>query len=198
VLPDGCMDLLWSDGRLLVAGPDTRAYVPSGPPATWAGIRLFPGTAPALLGVPAHELRDRRVELADLWPAREVRRRTGRIAAAAHPATALEELALERAAPPDAELRRLVEGLAAGRPVSVTADELGLGARQLHRRSLTAFGYGPKTLARILRLQRALALARAGVPYADTAARTGYADQAHLSRDVREFTGTTLSELLRR
>jgi AraC-like DNA-binding protein len=198
VLPDGCMDLLWSDGRLLVAGPDTRAYVPGGPPATWAGIRLFPGTAPALLGVPAHELRDRRVELADLWPAREVRRRTGRIAAAAHPATALEELALERAAPPDAELRRLVEGLAAGRPVSVTADELGLGARQLHRRSLTAFGYGPKTLARILRLQRALALARAGVPYADTAARTGYADQAHLSRDVREFTGTTLSELLRR
>jgi AraC-like DNA-binding protein len=198
VLPDGCMDLLWSDGRLLVAGPDTRAYVPGGPPATWVGIRLFPGTAPALLGVPAHELRDRRVELADLWPAREVRRRTGRIAAAAHPATALEELALERAAPPDAELRRLVEGLAAGRPVSVTADELGLGARQLHRRSLTAFGYGPKTLARILRLQRALALARAGVPYADTAARTGYADQAHLSRDVREFTGTTLSELLRR
>ena len=80
----------------------------------------------------------------------------------------------------------------------MTADELGLGARQLHRRSLAAFGYGPKTLARILRLQRALALARAGVPYADTAARTGYADQAHLSRDVREFTSTTLSELLRR
>ena len=198
VLPDGCMDLLWSEGRLLVAGPDTRAYVPGGPPAAWAGIRLFPGTAPALLGVPAHELRDRRVELADLWPAREVRRRTGRIAAAAHPATALEELALERAAPPGPELRRLVAGLAAGRPVSVTADELGLGARQLHRRSLAAFGYGPKTLARILRLQRALDLARAGVPYADTAARTGYADQAHLSRDVREFTSTTLSELLRR
>ena len=198
VLPDGCMDLLWSEGRLLVAGPDTRAYVPGGPPAAWAGIRLFPGTAPALLGVPAHELRDRRVELADLWPAREVRRRTGRIAAAAHPATALEELALERAAPPGPELRRLVAGLAAGRPVSVTADELGLGARQLHRRSLAAFGYGPKTLARILRLQRALDLARAGVPYADTAARAGYADQAHLSRDVREFTSTTLSELLRR
>ncbi|MYQ65990.1 hypothetical protein GA0115242_122210, partial [Streptomyces sp. SolWspMP-5a-2] len=24
VLPDGCMDLLWDDGALLVAGPDTR------------------------------------------------------------------------------------------------------------------------------------------------------------------------------
>src|SRR3954447_13841694 len=53
VLPDGCMDLLWTDGRLLVAGPDTRAYRPQGPPARWAGIRFHPGTAPAYLGVPA-------------------------------------------------------------------------------------------------------------------------------------------------
>lgn len=197
VLPDGCMDLLWSEGRLLVAGPDTRAHTPEGPPAPWAGIRLYPGTAPTLLGVPAHELRDRRVELADLWPASEVRRLSARVAAAAHPATALEALALERAAAPDPALRRLVTALAAGRPVAATADELGLGARQLHRRSLAAFGYGPKTLARILRLQRALALVRKGVPYADTAARAGYADQAHLSRDIREFTGRTLGDLLR-
>lgn len=196
VLPDGCMDLLWSEGRLLVAGPDTRAHVPDGPPAPWAGIRLYPGTAPALLGVPAHELRDRRVELGALWPAPEVRRLTGRVAAAAHPAAALEELALERAAPPDRTLRRLVAALASGRAVAEAADELGLGVRQLHRRSLCAFGYGPKTLARILRLQRALALARTGVPYADTAHRAGYADQAHLARDVREFTGLTLSALL--
>ncbi|MET8167727.1 helix-turn-helix domain-containing protein [Streptomyces sp. NPDC005329] len=197
VLPDGCMDLLWREGRLLVAGPDTHAHLHEGPPASWAGIRLFPGTAPALLGVPAHELRDRRVELSDLWPAPEVRRLTGRVAAAAYPALALEELALERAAPPDRALRRLVAALAAGATVSETADELGLGARQLHRRSLASFGYGPKTLARILRLQRALALARQGVPYADTADRAGYADQAHLSRDVREFTGLTLGALLR-
>ncbi|MFE6822693.1 helix-turn-helix domain-containing protein [Streptomyces sp. NPDC057690] len=197
VLPDGCMDLLWREDRLLVAGPDTRAHVPDGPPVTWAGIRLFPGAAPALLGVPAHELRDRRVELADLWAASEVRRLTDRVAAAPHPAVALEELALERAEPPDRALRRLVTALAAGRAVAETADELGLGARQLHRRSLSAFGYGPKTLARILRLQRALALARQGVPYADTANRAGYADQAHLSRDVREFTGLTLGALLR-
>jgi transcriptional regulator GlxA family with amidase domain len=80
--------------------------------------------------------------------------------------------------------------------VAATADRLGLGARQFHRRSLSAFGYGPKTLARILRLQRALALARAGVALADTAARTGFADQAHLARDVRELAGTPMRELL--
>ncbi|MDO0910739.1 helix-turn-helix domain-containing protein [Streptomyces sp. DT2A-34] len=201
VLPDGCMDLLWNEGRLLVAGPDTRAYVTEGPPTTWVGVRFHPGTAPGLLGVPAHELRDRRVELADLWPASEVRRLCGRVGAAADPVTALEDVVLERAAaaePPDPLLLRVVTALDTGRPVAATADELGLGARQLHRRCRTAFGYGPKTLARILRLRRALALARDGVAFADTAARAGFADQAHLARDVKELAGLPLGELLAR
>ncbi|MCF1645777.1 helix-turn-helix domain-containing protein [Streptomyces indiaensis] len=199
VLPDGCMDLLWHDGRLMVAGPDTRAHLPDGGTGPWAGVRFPPGTAPALLGVPAHELRDRRVELADLWPAARVRRLAGAVNAAADPAGGLEELALRRAGdadPPDPLLRQVVTALDAGRPVAAIADELGFGSRQLHRRSLSAFGYGPKTLARILRLHRALALARAGVPFAETAARAGYADQAHLARDVREFSGLPLGRLL--
>ncbi|MFK0121368.1 helix-turn-helix domain-containing protein [Streptomyces sp. NPDC090994] len=199
VLPDGCMDLLWHDGRLLVAGPDTRAHVPGATGDRWAGIRFHPGTAPALLGVPAHALRDRRVPLADLWPAAASRRLTARVNAAADPARGLEEAALSRAAdtgPPDPLLLRIVAALDAGRPVARTADDLGIGTRQLHRRSLAAFGYGPKTLARVLRLRRALALARTGVPLAETAARTGYADQAHLARDVRELTGLPPTELL--
>lgn len=203
VLPDGCMDLLWTEGRLLVAGPDTGPYVPDGVSSGggWAGVRFFPGTAPTYLGVPADELRDRRVELTDLWTASEVRRLAARIDAADDPVTALEDVALRRAADteqPDPVLLDVVAALDAGRPVARTADELGLGARQLHRRSLTAFGYGPKTLARVLRLQRALALARDGVPFAETALRAGFADQAHLARDVRELAGATLGELVAR
>ncbi|MEV8125967.1 helix-turn-helix domain-containing protein [Streptomyces sp. NPDC085944] len=200
VLPDGCMDLLWHDGRLLVAGPDTRAHVTEGTQGPWAGVRFCPGTAPALLGVPAAELRDRRVALTDLWPAARARRLTARVNAAPDPATGLEEAALSRAAdsgPPDPLPARIVAALDAGRPVSATADALGVGARTLHRRSLAAFGYGPKTLARVLRLQRALALARDGTPLAETAALTGYADQAHLARDVRDLTGLPPGELLR-
>ncbi|MFK0153334.1 helix-turn-helix domain-containing protein [Streptomyces sp. NPDC090499] len=196
VLPDGCMDLLWHEGRLLVAGPDTRAHVTAGASGVWVGLRFYPGTAPALLGVPAYALLDQRVELGDLWSAGEVRRLRDRLAGAGDPAAVLEEIALERAAPADPLLRRVVEALDAGRPVAAVADELGLGARQLHRRSRDAFGYGPKTLARVLRMQRALALARAGVPLAETAVRAGYADQPHLSREVRELAGLPLRGLL--
>ncbi|MFD3541567.1 helix-turn-helix domain-containing protein [Streptomyces sp. NPDC058662] len=196
VLPDGCMDLLWVDGRLLVAGPDTRPH-PAGevPGGVFAGIRLPPGTAPALLGVPAHAVRDGRVELTDLWPAREVRRLAGPVEASADPRTGLEALVARRAAgaaPPDPLAAEIVAGLRAGSAVADIARAVGLGPRQLHRRSLDAFGYGPRTLGRILRLRGALARARAGLPYAEVAAVAGYADQAHLAREVRALAGTTL------
>lgn len=44
--------------------------------------------------------------------------------------------------------------------VPAMADAIGLSQRQLHRRCVGAFGYGPSTLRRILRLQRFLRLAR--------------------------------------
>ncbi|WP_211295904.1 DUF6597 domain-containing transcriptional factor, partial [Kitasatospora aureofaciens] len=129
VLPDGCMDLLWTEGRLLIAGPDTRAFRPGpGLGGPWAGVRFRPGAGPALLGVPAHELRDRRVELADLWPGGEARRLTERIDAAPDPAAALEELALRLAAaapPEDPLVRAVAAALAAGRGVAATGRRAG-------------------------------------------------------------------------
>lgn len=80
--------------------------------------------------------------------------------------------------------------------MSEVAATVGLSERQLHRRSLAAFGYGPKTLTRVLRLNRALTLARGGVPYAEVALVAGYADQAHLAREVRALAGLPLSRLL--
>ena len=56
---------------------------------------------------------------------------------------------------------------------------LGVSERALRRRVTAAVGYGPKRLARVLRLRRALALAGAGSPLADAAYEAGYADQAH-------------------
>jgi AraC-like DNA-binding protein len=214
VLPDGCLDLIWLAGRLVVAGPDTTAQLSVGPPgARYVGLRFGPGLGPVVLGVPAHELRDRQVDLADLWPAARVRRLTGRVAGAAGErrldaaatsyaagaGTVLEEIAadrLSRVDPPDPRIAGVVSRLQAGARIADTADAVGLGARGLHRLSRAAFGYGPKTLARILRLNRALDLARTGVPFATVAASAGYADQAHLSRDVRALAGVPLGVLL--
>ncbi|GGY75150.1 helix-turn-helix domain-containing protein [Streptomyces omiyaensis] len=194
VVPDGCMDLIRADGRLLVAGADTRAHRSTEAVARYEGLRFAPGDAPRLLGVPARELRDRRVDLADLWGAATARRLAERIDEAPDPAAALEAYALRRAArtgPADPLLRAVTARLRAGRPVGETADALGLGARRLHRLALDAYGYGPLTLTRVLRLQRALGLLRAGVPPARAAARAGYTDQAHLTRDTRALAGTT-------
>jgi AraC-like DNA-binding protein len=82
-----------------------------------------------------------------------------------------------------------------GHTVRSAAGRSGLSERQLHRRCLPLFGYGPKTLARVLRFDRALALARAGRPFADVASSAGYADQAHLSREVRALAGVPLRAL---
>jgi AraC-like DNA-binding protein len=76
------------------------------------------------------------------------------------------------------------------------ADALGVSERQLHRRCLAHFGYGPKTVQRVLRFQDAVALARLDRPLARVAAEAGYADQAHLARDVKALAGVTLTDLL--
>ncbi|MEH0843808.1 helix-turn-helix domain-containing protein [Micromonospora sp. CPCC 205711] len=192
VLPDGCLDLLWSSrSGLLVAGPDRTAYLTGAVPGErWLGLRLPPGVGPAVFGVPAQELRDRRVPLDALWgrPAAFLTERWGdRPTGADLEAVAAARLAA--AGGPDPLGARIAALLAAGATVTATAAEVGLGPRALHRRSQLLFGYGPKTLARILRMRRALALARAGAPLAEAAARAGYADQAHLTRDVRELAG---------
>ncbi|MEU9509966.1 helix-turn-helix domain-containing protein [Micromonospora sp. NPDC048170] len=201
VLPDGCVDLLWSSrSGLVVAGPDRTAHLAGGGPAErWVGLRLPPGTGPAVLGVPAVELRDRRVPLADLWGDRDAARLAA--LAEANPVAALTEIAVRRlraAGGPDPLGARVAAALAGGATVAATAAEAGLAPRALHRRCRHLFGYGPKTLARILRMGRALALARAGTPLAEVAAHCGYADQAHLTRDVRDLAGVPPTALLPR
>jgi AraC-like DNA-binding protein len=193
VLPDGCLDLIWNDGVVFVAGPDTVAEVTSGAPGSQrAALRFADGTGPGIVGIPADELVDREVPLEQLWPAAEVRR----LAEAADPMAALEEVALRRFRPPERAVAAVIAGARAGRPVGAIADSCGLSPRHLLRVSKTAFGYGPKVLDRILRFQRAVALARGGRAFAQVSAVAGYADQAHLSREVKALAGVPLRALI--
>ncbi|MEU5879715.1 helix-turn-helix domain-containing protein [Spirillospora sp. NPDC047279] len=201
VVPDGCVDLIWwsRDARIQVAGPDTGP-VPARlePGDRLIGVRFGPGAAPPALGVPADAVRDGRLPLRELW-GDEADRLGEALAGAADPQRVLARAALDRGAaagPPDPIVAPLLDGLS-GLPVGAAADALGIGERQLRRRVLAAFGYGPKTVQRVLRFQRALSLAYGGVPLADVAYAAGYSDQAHLAHDVRELAGAPLTTLLR-
>jgi AraC-like DNA-binding protein len=198
ILPDGCMDLMWVDGELQIAGPDTYAHVMAHEPGTrYVGLRFAPGAGPSVFGVPACELRDQRVPLAAVWPSADVRRMAERVTDSATRGRALERIAMDRlAGTPPFDWSGVTDVLRRTGSVARAAELAGLGERQLHRRCLAAFGYGPKTLARILRLNRALDLARTGIGLADVAAAVGYADQAHLARDTRELAGVPMRRLL--
>jgi AraC-like DNA-binding protein len=212
VLPDACVDVVFSEGRVVVAGPATVVDVAEASPGQpRVGVRFRVGAAGAALGLPVGELRDAGVPLAALWGRDVARRITDRVAAAPSRADALLALIgglAPRLPPPeraDHEVRRAA--LALARPhaqpdVAVLARGVGLSERQLRRRFEAAVGYGPATLARVLRFQRFLRLAEkeTGGPAPATLARlaadAGYADQAHLAREVRRLAGMPPSALL--
>jgi AraC-like DNA-binding protein len=217
VLPDGCMDLMWTGTHLMVAGPDTVAHPGSRTRGVnVAGVRFLPGALPSLLGVPAVELHNRRVPLVELLPA-PARAALARLEASEAPLPVLAALIAQLpGVPPDpsvAALRRVLapdatpppgpateqaaERLPASAAASVAsiADMLGCTTRSVHRRCLSSFGYGPAVLRRVLRFRRATALLQAGVAPAEVAARAGYADQPHLSREVRALAGASPAQL---
>jgi AraC-like DNA-binding protein len=216
VLPDACCDLVWESGRgAYVAGPDTGPW--SSAPAAgtvFAGVRLRPGAGGPALGLPLSALLDLRVDAADLgtgFGARLARRLVPTLAPAVAlrllTAAAAEEVAESPADPLVAEAARLL-----ARPRTQAGDvasRLGVGERQLLRRCRAAVGYGPATLRRVLRFRRfvsrldageagpgAAGTAGPGGPdLAGLAAETGYADQAHLTRECVRLAGLPPSAL---
>lgn len=204
MIPDGCVELMWLAGRgLIVCGPETTGWAAyHRRPIEGCGVRLRPGIARAVLGVPVHELRDRRVALDEILPGADARRTAQRLAdsAPARRSGALLELihARLRASEGSGSAPRMTTVIEAADGMAELADTLSITPRQLHRRSLDAFGYGPATLRSVLRLQRFLALRKAhpSVSLALLAAQAGYADQSHLVRDSRRFSGMTPSELV--
>jgi AraC-like DNA-binding protein len=209
VLPDGCIDIIWiGDAEAGIAGPSTRAFVPPIPAGTTlVGVRFLPGMAPSLLGLPARDLLDLDLPLRAVWGRAAVdlservasaRTADARLAIAA--AGLRDRLAVAQA--PDrlvgAAIGRLVQQPRAQvRDLSLSLD---LSERQLLRRFESSVGYGPKTLQGILRMHRWLRLARqvrsGPAPLAALAAAAGYADQAHLSREVARLAGVTPTVLL--
>lgn len=76
--------------------------------------------------------------------------------------------------------------------IATLADRIGWSRKHLVSRFTAEFGLSPKTIARMTRFNRALELtAGTTSALADIAAVGGYADQAHFTREFREFSATT-------
>jgi AraC-like DNA-binding protein len=201
VIPDGCIDVVWLEhADTYVVGANTTAFL-SEPQSSSrvVGARLRPGAAPALLGIAGEAVRDARIPLRAFW-----REQGARLAAALDrdpdPVHGLLGALRERAhaAPtPDPLVTEVVARVRNPRvPITDLGRELAVSERQLRRRVSAAVGYGPRRLARVLRLQRALDAARAGDELARVAAEAGFADQAHFTNDCRELAGIPPSALI--
>jgi AraC-like DNA-binding protein len=193
VVPDACSDVVWQQGEgTTVVGPDTSAKLVAGVPGdVLIGMRFQPGAGGGALGVPLGALRDQRVEAAevdrafdvagDLAPADVIGRFLGAVAGRG------PDLLVAEAA------RRL-----STQDVQTVARELFVSDRQLRRRFHSAVGYGPKTLARVLRFRRFVdAIDDGRANLAALAFDIGYADQAHLTREATRLAGLPPAALVR-
>lgn len=165
-------------------------------------IRLEPAVAAAVLGPPT-ELSGAVLALTDLWGgeaerAEERLRATGswdeRFAIAADLLTRRRSTRTRPRLSVDPEVahtwRRTLTSRGRLR-VDGLADELGWSRKRLSARFRSQLGITPKRAARLVRFDHAAHLLAAGRTPADTAAESGYADQSHLHREVRAFTGLT-------
>lgn len=208
VVPDGAVDVLFSaaaDGRACSAevfGLKTRALWVETPDArNNVLLRLRPGAAARLFGVPARELTDRTLPLRELVGARADEWRE-RVAGARSPCErrAVVERwvgggCAERARAADAADALVERAAAALRRssgawrVAALAESLGVAPRRLERLFLARVGVTPKRFAAILRFAAAYRALGAGAQLAATALEHGYFDQAHLNRDFRRLAG---------
>ncbi|WP_119302499.1 helix-turn-helix domain-containing protein [Dongia deserti] len=209
VLPDGCIDLIFRSGadggRLFTSALIERPLFVEGAGQDWyVGVRFRPAMTRTLLEIDPVDCRDREISAVEIDAAFTALEHALQDCASAEQALSVLKRAvdgrlmrLERDAAP-ARVREAIALLARGGEVHSIARALGITERSLHRDLLRWSGLAPKSLARILRMQRCLAAIRAGRrPLALIALHTGYADQAHMTRELKTLTGFSPAEIAR-
>lgn len=201
LVPDGCIELLWIEERgLRVCGPDTTGWSFTLPGGTeTSGLRFRPGAVGRIFGAPAGALVDQQVPVGDLLGRTAEAELDDAVSSASDGPGRLRTLErFLRGRLRDAEADPMAHAAALlGRipdPIGRLGDvasHLGVSPRNFRRRFAESVGYGPAFFTRIVRLQRFVgeATQRPDDPLVALAADTGYADQAHLSRDCRELAG---------
>lgn len=206
VLPDGCVDFVMEIGSTaapMAVGTMTKPLLlHARSPHQFLGVRFRPGRAYAMLGIPAVELTDERVPLADVW--REVDPLLDRVFGAPSIEQRIATLAraLERhvqnAPPPAREVDAAIGSIVASGgliEIATLGPAIGVTRQHLARAFARWVGVSPKTFARVVRLQRLLEALRAARDphWSALATWAGYYDQSHLVAEFKELTGLTPS-----
>jgi AraC-like DNA-binding protein len=179
-----------------VAGMQTQAVITEQSGAQHGvQVDLTPLGARALLGLPMHHLTDHIVPLSDLLDGSMIER-LAEAASWRRRFDLLDEVIscrLAEAYPVDPTVRWAYGQLARTKGqvrVGELVEETGWSRQRLADRFRDQVGLTPKFAARILRFQHAGRLL-GHRPASEVAAACGYADQAHLSREVRALAGCT-------
>lgn len=159
-------------------------------------MRLAISAGRAVAGQSLAGWRDARAPLRELWgqsASNELATRVAQADSARNQAAVLACAAEDRASSASGrlEVARLARLVATGLSVADLAAILGVTPRQVHRRCLDLFGLPPSVLRRIARLHTAARTRSTSgrATLADLAAASGYADQSHMTREVRALTG---------
>ena len=187
VLPDGHADvLLYGSGAVELVGIYDHVAFPLLPRGTVIrGIRLRPEAIASAFRLEASELRNLTLPAEDVIGAQGAQRLR-------------DDHAVDawiRSIEPDRRSAAAIE-LLRSETVEGVARQLGISARQLRRNIVANVGLTPKALQRVMRMQRFLDHASRREELAAASADAGYADQSHLTREVRALSGLTPAGLL--
>jgi AraC-like DNA-binding protein len=157
-------------------------------------IDLDPLAARGLVGIPLHELANRTLPLEDVLHEPFLVERLAAVSRwEARFALLDEALSRRLGRPPSREIAWAWRRLRAthGRvAIGALAADLGWSRKRTVARFRDEIGLAPKAAARLLRFERARALAGT-MPWAELAIECGYYDQSHLANDFRAVTGRT-------
>ncbi|ONI88656.1 hypothetical protein ALI144C_06420 [Actinosynnema sp. ALI-1.44] len=189
----------------IASGIGVNSAQVSGRDLACVDIHLSPPAAHSILDGAIADLAGTVVSFEDLWGA-DAHRLRAALAAADQwdarfevlKAALAEKLHANRSV--DREVAFVWRELVAGggrRRISDLADEAGWSRKRLWARFTAQIGVTPKRASMIVRLSPAIDAIMAGTAPADVAARFGYADQSHLTRDLKELSGYTPASLYR-
>jgi AraC-like DNA-binding protein len=185
--PDGDAQIEQIERFGALAGASDVGHRHDRPASRSIGVTLRPGAVAALFGVPASEVARRHVGLADLLGADAISLHDALASAPSDTALDLVEAFLAARAPLDAgpPLGPALRRLDAGASVREAAAAVGRTPRTLGSWFEQAIGLSPRVWARVRRLGRALARDDGRTDASTLAFAAGFADQAHLCREMR-------------